>query len=350
MLTQRQKKILQAIVRQYTSTGQPVGSKHLAEKLPFKVSSATVRNEMAVLEDNDLILKEHSSSGRIPSKRGYRYYVDNLLDPQAVTDNDLVVIQNSLGSGFQKIDEIISHSADILSNLTSYTAFTLKPEQESVRLSGFRVVPLGNHKVIAILVTDSGEVENQSFTLPPDIDTDAMQAVIRMINDQLVGLPLSEVVKRLKDDIPLQVLHYMHSPDGFLDIFDNVLSQAARERFFVGGRLNLLDFGSTHDPRAIQSVYGLLDKNDNLSNILDSTLTSDNGVNVKIGQEISKNKLLDDYSLITASYNVEQYGRGIIAVLGPTRMPYSRTIGIVNAFRQELAKRLLDFYRHYYDS
>lgn len=350
MLTQRQKKILQAIVRQYTSTGQPVGSKHLAEKLPFKVSSATVRNEMAVLEDNDLILKEHSSSGRIPSKRGYRYYVDNLLDPQAVTDNDLVVIQNSLGSGFQKIDEIISHSADILSNLTSYTAFTLKPEQESVRLSGFRVVPLGNHKVIAILVTDSGEVENQSFTLPPDIDTDAMQAVIRMINDQLVGLPLSEVVKRLKDDIPLQVLHYIHSPDGFLDIFDNVLSQAARERFFVGGRLNLLDFASTHDPHAIQSLYGLLDKNDNLSNILDSTLTSDNGVNVKIGQEISKNKLLDDYSLITASYNVEQYGRGIIAVLGPTRMPYSRTIGIVNAFRQELAKRLLDFYRHYYDS
>ncbi|AWD62180.1 HrcA family transcriptional regulator [Limosilactobacillus reuteri] len=350
MLTQRQKKILQAIVRQYTSTGQPVGSKHLAEKLPFKVSSATVRNEMAVLEDNDLILKEHSSSGRVPSKRGYRYYVDNLLDPQAVTDNDLVVIQNSLGSGFQKIDEIISHSADILSNLTSYTAFTLKPEQESVRLSGFRVVPLGNHKVIAILVTDSGEVENQSFTLPPDIDTDAMQVVIRMINDQLVGLPLSEVVKRLKDDIPLQVLHYMHSPDGFLDIFDNVLSQAARERFFIGGRLNLLDFSSTHDPHAIQSLYGLLDKNDNLSNILDSTLTSDNGVNVKIGQEISKNKLLDDYSLITASYNVEQYGRGIIAVLGPTRMPYSRTIGIVNAFRQELAKRLLDFYRHYYDS
>ena len=88
MLTQRQKKILQAIVRQYTSTGQPVGSKHLAEKLPFKVSSATVRNEMAVLEDNDLILKEHSSSGRIPSKRGYRYNVDNLIDPKAVNDND----------------------------------------------------------------------------------------------------------------------------------------------------------------------------------------------------------------------------------------------------------------------
>lgn len=350
MLTQRQKQVLQAIVRQYTSTGQPVGSKHLAESLPFKVSSATVRNEMAVLEENDLILKEHSSSGRIPSKMGYRYYVDHLLDPQAVTDNDLVVIQNSLGTGFQKIDEIISHSADILSNLTSYTAFTLKPEQEGVRLSGFRVVPLGNQKVIAILVTDSGDVESQSFTLPRDLDTDALQAVIRMINDQLVGLPLTEVVKRLNDDIPLQILHYMHSPDGFLDIFNSVLSQAARERFFVGGRLKLLDFASTHDPHAIQALYGLLDQKDSLSSLLEPNLATNNEVNVKIGQEISKNRLLDDYSLITASYNVEQYGKGIIAVLGPTRMPYSRTIGIVNAFRQELAKRLLDFYRHYYDS
>ena len=153
MLTQRQKKILQAIVRQYTSTGQPVGSKHLAEQLPFKVSSATIRNEMAALEDQGLVTKEHSSSGRVPSKAGYRFYVDHLLDPGAVTDNDLVVIQNSLGTSFQKIDEIVSHSADILSDLTSYTAFTLKPEQSDIHLSGFRVVPLGNQKVIAILVT-----------------------------------------------------------------------------------------------------------------------------------------------------------------------------------------------------
>ena len=104
MLTQRQNKILQAIVRQYTATGQPVGSKHLAEKLPFKVSSATVRNEMGVLEEAGFVTKEHSSSGRVPSKKGYRYYVDHLLDPEVITDNDLVVIQNSLGTSIQKID------------------------------------------------------------------------------------------------------------------------------------------------------------------------------------------------------------------------------------------------------
>lgn len=349
MLTQRQDKILQAIVRQYTSVGQPVGSKHLAEDLPFKVSPATVRNEMGVLEDNGLILKQHSSSGRIPSTKGYRYYVDHLLDTEAITNNDLLVIQNSLGTSFQKIDEIISHSADILSDLTSYTAFTLKPEQADVRLSGFRLVPLGNQKVIAILVTDNGDVESQAFTLPQDFDTDALQAVVRMINDQLTGEPLTKVMNRLKDDIPLQVMQYLQSADGFLDLFDHIVSRASREQFFIGGRLNLFNFSNTYNSVGVQTLSRLLEHNDQISNLLDAN-TANDGINVKIGSEISGNEAFDDYSLITASYNVDQYGKGIIAVLGPAKMPYSRTIGLVDAFRQQLAKKLLDFYRHYYSS
>ena len=348
MLTQRQKQILQAIVRQYTATGQPVGSKLLADKLPIKASSATIRNEMAVLEREGFVKKEHSSSGRVPSKQGYRYYVDHLLDPAAVTDSDLMVIQNSLGADFHKIDEIVSHSADILSALTSYTAFTLKPEQKDVHLSGFRLVPLGNQKVIAILVTDSGEVESQSFTLPKNLDTQALEAVVRLINDQLVGLPLVTVVKHLQTDIPLKVSQYLHIPDGFLQIFDSVLGQAAREKYFVGGRLNILGYSDRQNTQALRALYGLLDQSDNLSSIIDSDSPND-GVNVKIGSEIADNQVLNDYSLITATYDVNQYGKGIIAVLGPTRMPYSRTIGLVDAFRRELAKRLLDYYHNYYD-
>ena len=111
-----------------------------------------------------------------------------------------------------------------------------------MHLSGFRLVPLGNQKVIAILVTDSGEVESQSFTLPKNLDTQALEAVVRLINDQLVGLPLVTVVKHLQTDIPLKVSQYLHSPDGFLQIFDSVLGRAAREKYFVGGRLNILGY------------------------------------------------------------------------------------------------------------
>ncbi|KRM62467.1 heat-inducible transcription repressor [Paucilactobacillus vaccinostercus DSM 20634] len=346
MLTQRQDAILQAIVRQYTVTGQPVGSKVLAQHLPMKVSSATIRNEMVDLEEQGLLVKEHSSSGRIPSTQGYRYYVDHLLDQKMVIDNnDMAIIRNSFGSNFHKIDEIVSRSADILSDLTSFTTFTLKPEQKHARLSGFRLVPLGNHQVMAILVTDTGDVENQTFAIPRDMNTEELEAVIRLINDQLAGLPLDEVLVRLQRDIPMQVVQYMHSPDGLLGIFDSILSHAASERFFVGGRMNLLGFSHNHDPNDLQELYGMLDKNENLSQFLDP---EDDDIHVRIGSEIS-NKLLDDFSLITATYDVDQYGKGIIAVLGPTRMPYSRTIGIVSAFRQELARQLLDYYHHYYD-
>ena len=349
MLTQRQEAILQAIVRQYTDTGQPVGSKGLVDKLPMKVSSATIRNEMAFLEHEGLVVKEHSSSGRVPSKKGYRYYVDHLLDPNSVSNNDLVVIQNSLGTNFAKLDEIISHSADILSQLTSLTAFTIKPEQKDARLSGFRLVPLGNQKVTGILVTDTGEVENQTFRIPSDMDTEALEAVMRMINDELNGKRLVEVVQRLKTDIPVQVHRYLESPEGFLDVFDSILSQAERERFFVGGRLNLMGIAGKQSPSEMKALYELLDTSDRISRIIDSD-NDGSGINVRIGNEIANSDVLNNYSLITAKYDVDQYGEGIIAVLGPTAMQYSRTIGIVDAFRKELAKRLLDYYHHYYGS
>lgn len=348
MLTQRQKDILQQIVRQYTATGQPVGSKTLAAKLPQRVSSATVRNEMAVLEKAGLIEKEHSSSGRLPSEKGYRFYVDHLLNPDAVTDNDLLVIQHSLGMGFGKIDELISHSADILSLLTTFTAFTLKPEQEEVRLSGFRLVPLGNQKVMAILVTDSGDVESQTFNIPRTMSGESLETVVRLINDQLTGLTLPEVVQRLKTDIPAKVAQHLESADGFLDLFDDILKNAKREHFFVGGRMNLLGYSVNQNPQAIKALYGLLDTNDRLSNLLDAD-SPENGISVKIGNEIADSDSMKNYSLITATYDVDQYGKGIIAVLGPTRMPYSRTIGIVDAFRRELAQRLLDYYHHFYN-
>ena len=231
--------------------------------------------------------------------------------------------------------------------MTSLTAFTIKPEQKDARLSGFRLVPLGNQKVIGILVTDTGEVENQTFRIPRDMDTEALEAVVRMINYELNGKRLVEVVQRLNTDIPVQVHRYLESPEGFLDVFDSILSQAERERFFVGGRLNLMGIAGKQSPSEMKALYELLDTSDRISRIIDSD-NDGSGINVRIGNEIANSDVLNNYSLITAKYDVDQYGEGIIAVLGPTAMPYSRTIGIVDAFRKELAKRLLDYYHHYY--
>lgn len=343
MLTDRQKMILRAIVRDYTNNGMPVGSKALVEQLPVHVSSATIRNEMAVLENAGLIRKTHSSSGRVPSIQGYRYYVDNLVKPDVAKTNDIDLIKTSLGGDFQKIDEIVAQSAKILSDLTSYTTFTLKPELKDSRLSGFRLVPLGNRQVMAILVTDNGDVENQTFSVAHRVTSDQLEAVVRLINDQLVGLPLKDVVEKLKVQIPAEISRYMQQPEGFLKIFGDVLTRAAQERFYVGGRMNVLDFSEQNDIESLRSIYSLIDHTDDFAEVLGNP---SNQIQVKIGDEISNNDLLRNYSLITATYDVDSHGQGIIALLGPTRMPYSKMIGLVGAFRNELARKLIDYYRH----
>lgn len=346
LLTDRELLILQAIVQIYTSDGQPVGSKALVSQLPMHVSSATIRNEMATLEEIGLLKKTHSSSGRIPSIQGYRYYVDHLLKPDKVQSSDLRQIRSSFNHQFQEIDDIVAKSADMLSKLTSYTAFTVKPELKDAKLEGFRLVPLGNHRVMAILVTDNGDVQNRTFKVPSNVDPEALEAVIRIINDELVGLTLSEVFKRLATDIPNQIGKYIETPEGFLDVFEDVLKKSATERFFVGGQLNLLDFSKQHDLGAIRSLYSLMNHSTDLASVLGSP---DQNIKVQIGNEITNN-LLKNYSLITATYDVDQHGKGVIAVLGPTSMPYSKMIGLVGAFRTELARRLIDYYHDIDDS
>jgi heat-inducible transcriptional repressor len=344
MLTEREKMILQVIVNDYTKLGTPVGSKALSNQLPIHVSSATVRNEMAYLEEMGLITKNHLSSGRIPSLEGYRYYVDNLLNPNPIDNNDITMIQNSLAGRFNKIDEIVQQSADILSNLTNYTALTLKPEQGSApKLVNFRLVPLGQHQVMAILVTDNDEVVNQVFRVSGIVDSENLESVVRMMNDKLSGCSLDDVIKKLRTDIVPEIIKYIQNPDDLVQTIDEVLAKASKNRFYIGGELNLLSFTTNNDISYLKPIYSFLNDADDAAKFIKST---DNAVSVKIGPEIS-NELLKDYSVITGSYDAGQYGKGVIAVLGPTRMPYSRVIGIVDGFRNELSKRLKDYYNQY---
>ncbi|MCD2257378.1 heat-inducible transcriptional repressor HrcA [Agrilactobacillus fermenti] len=350
MLTQRQALILKNIIRIFTETGQPVGSKHLMDELPIKVSSATIRNDMAKLEDMGLLDKMHSSSGRIPSTSGYRYYLDHLLEPSGVSQSDLAVIQQTFNKQYQMIDDIVEQSAMILSTLTSYTAISLGPDVSDIRLDGFRMVPLGNHQIMAILVTSTGSIQNQIFQLPASVAGEDLEKAVRIINDQLVGQPLSTVAKRIRTDVPQMLMKYVTTPNGFLDIFGNVLKQAESDRFYVGGRLNLLDFAN-NDVASLKSLYHLFEKNDDLAQLLrmpDIERDKDGKIIVRLGNELHP-QTLHNYSLITATYDVHDHGRGVIALLGPTTMPYSRIIGLLDLIREELARRLTDYYSNFDD-
>lgn len=343
VLTQRQLLILETIIQDYANVGQPIGSKKLQEQLPVHVSTATIRNEMAVLERAGFIMKEHSSSGRVPSLSGYRYYIDNLVKPTKADQGAVQAIRHALASNFSKVDEIIAMSARLLSEMTDYTAISLKPGSTGVKLEGFRLVPLGSSQVMLIMVTNDGTVESQIYNVPAGMHGDQLEAVVRLINQEVVGLPIEEVSSKLQAIAP-KLMGYLRGSLSMLDVFDNVLGKAVHQQVFVDGKKNLLNQLTSDNIEQVKSIYSLVDHGPGLGQLLANT----NDIAVMIGDELPDN-LLTDYSLISAKYQDGNAGEGLIAILGPTNMQYSKVLGLVDALRLELSQRLSNYYRDFND-
>ncbi|WP_427813987.1 heat-inducible transcriptional repressor HrcA [Enterococcus sp. 22-H-5-01] len=340
MLTERQKLILSLIIQDFTNSGQPVGSKSLMEE-GVKASSATIRNDMKALEELGMLEKTHSSSGRIPSVSGYRYYVDHLLTPAKVSNQEVAQIRNSLKKDIHEIDDIIQQSAKILSQVTSYTAFSLGPEMKDRTLTGFRIVPLNDRQILAIIVTDKGNVESQVFRVPENVESQDLEKMVHIINDRLVGQPLVSVYQKLRTEIPMILHRYFQSTEGIGRLFDVVLNEAFEDKVFVSGRMNILNFNSEYDLGHVKSMYSLMRNSEELTQLL---LPSDDRIHVRIGAEMG-NDIFDHLSMIQANYEISGHGRGTIALLGPTSMPYSKIVGLLEVFQSELTNALDDYYR-----
>lgn len=342
MLTTRQVNILQLIIQLYTTTGVPVGSKTLMN-YGIDASPATIRNDMMTLENQGLITKTHSSSGRIPSAAGYRYYVDHLLEPEQVSKTQQSDIQQFFQQKFYAMDEVIEKSARELSKLTKYTAFSSSPEMKERKLLEFRVVPLRNHQIIAVVVTNTGSSESQVFRLPESMESEEVEKMFRMINDQLTGESISAVYQKLHHEIPALIEKYVSLHGGISDFFDMILEQAFEDRIFVSGKMNLLDFDSVTDVDQFKSIYTLVSDPDLFAEWI---VPTNQELEIRIGQEL-QNELLKDMALISTTYEVHGYGKGVIALLGPKNMSYARNVGLLETFRSELSKQLTKYYESF---
>ncbi|UQS83507.1 heat-inducible transcriptional repressor HrcA [Bombilactobacillus thymidiniphilus] len=351
MITERQATILKAIVQQYIETGQPIGSKALMDLLPTHVSSATIRNDMASLEQAGLIEKIHLSSGRVPSIQGYRYYLDNLLEPISVSEQMSELIQSDFSEHqFNKIDEIVAQSVKILSNLTSYTAIALSPESKSVRLTDLRALPLGANQVLAIVMTSNAEVYSQVYRLPNGFSGDQVEKIVRLVCDHLINKTLCEAQRWIKNEFPQVIKNYIEDPASLVSLLSDALEQVSGDHFFVDGQSNLLNYVDAPNSTNLKFFYSLFENDNNLSQLLGlHELTADpgdtiqEGINVRLGYDLNP-QVLKNYSLITAKYDLADYGAGILALLGPTNMPYSELIGLISSLRQELAKNLINYF------
>ncbi|GAF65975.1 heat-inducible transcription repressor [Bacillus sp. TS-2] len=198
MLTSRQLLILHAIVDDYVRSAEPVGSRSISKREDISFSSATIRNDMADLEELGFLEKPHSSAGRIPSQLGYRYYVDHLLMPQNLTIKEKATIRSLFTERVQEMEDVIQLSARILSNMTSYISIVLGPEVFDSKLKNIQIIPLSDVSAILILVTDTGHVENQTIAIPSNMVGEDIQIIVNILNERLVGVPLYQLAKKLK--------------------------------------------------------------------------------------------------------------------------------------------------------
>jgi len=340
VLTDRQLLILQVIIDDFISSAQPVGSRSLSKKENITFSSATIRNEMADLEESGYLEKTHSSSGRIPSEKGYRFYVDHLLAPQQLKQSDIVEINSLFAEKIYELENLVQKSAKILSDLTNYTTIVLGPAVKENKLKKIQIVPLNSHTAIAIIVTDSGHVENRMFHLPETVDVTEIEKLVNILNERLTGVPIDKLHNKIYKEVASLLKQHINHYEYFINSLSETVKFPNNEKLFFGGKTNILSQPEFHDITKIRNLLNMIEKEEGIPDLIRNNSTD---ISIKIGRE-NNNSAMENCSIISASYSIGDENIGSIAILGPTRMEYSRVVSLLNILSHDLTKVLTKLY------
>ncbi len=327
----RQERLLKEIVESYINTVKPVGSQALCKK--FKLSSATIRNEMAALEKLGYLEKNHISSGRIPSEKGYKYYVDHLMVPKELTGEEMLKIQTIFNNQQLQINDTITKCMEIIAELTNYTSVVLGKNSYDNTLQQVTIIPIPNNQVIAVVCTNRGIVENRKFNVPDNIFSEELVKTCEIINKMLVGTPISEVSKRLEYDIKPIISKTIKQYEAVYEIFYDAFSDFTKNssNVFFSGKTNILKQPEYDN---IDEIKKIVSKFEDESLVRKIEETGD-GVNVYIGEE---SEFDPNVTVIKTKYKINGE-EGTIAIVGPKRMEYDKVIGFLEYINKEIEKQ-----------
>lgn len=340
LLTERQILVLKAIVEEFIQTAQPVGSRILSKKEELNFSAATIRNDMADLEDLGFIEKTHTSSGRVPSQKGYRYYVDYIVDQEPMeTTPEVGIFRQLLNQKQFEREATIKEAVKLLSSLTNYTSILLGPSRDYSRVKKIQFVPISDRQAVFVLITDQGHVESRTITLPANIDITRMESIIKALDELLVGEYIGHVQEKLTESFENQLHDFISYKEEIMYAMLQLLTQSLNQHnYILSGKSNILK----------QPEFNDLDKAYHLFNMIEAdeivkVIEADEGghrLTVKIGQE-NEIKAMENCTLITVPYQINDHEYGKIAVLGPTRMEYRKIIPLL----EHVARIMSDLYK-----
>lgn len=349
-IDERKKRILHSVINEHIATAEPIGSRHIAKNLALGLSSATIRNEMADLEEMGYLIQPHTSAGRIPSDKGYRFYVNELMTKYEPTLKELISLKKQMELELGQIDKIISDASALLAHLTNYTAFLTSPQMKKGAIKTIELVPIDSGSMLIILVTHEGVMRNKRVQIPSGTTPEFIHNFSALLKEKLAGLTIEEITAIRINEIKeaMQSNFEMLFPIlGFIsEIVDDVRKEA---NVYLSGTTNIFNFPEYSDINRAREFLEFLDDKPSLTKALIPSDTEQNDtdkkheITIKIGSE-NELDIMQRSSVITANYYVGDKVMGKLGIIGPTRMDYQKAIAKVGQISDALSKLLSDLY------
>jgi len=337
-LDPRKERILRVVTDDYIKSAEPVGSRTIARKHKLGLSPATIRNEMADLEESGYLKQPHTSAGRIPSHRGYRYYVNALMKQKDLTEEELDFIKSEFENKATEHQLLLQQTAKILAQLTRYPSLILTPRLKEVKFRHIQLIPLNTNNILILVVTDTGFVENKLIEVSVPFTEEELNRISVFLNNKLQGVSLSEFRSTLLSELKQEIRSSGRFIDQAVELLARALTHKKQEQVFVDGTINILEQPEFKQVEKLKPLMCMLEEEEKLLAIMAHSLLK-RGLSICIGEEI-KNNDVKDCSVVTATYEVNGKILGAVGVLGPTRMDYARVVTVVDFVANALSRFL----------
>ena len=324
LLDERKKKILQAIVEEYINTAEPVSSGSLVKRHGLDFSSATIRNDMAHLEEIGFLDKPHTSSGRVPSAKGYRYYVDELVKEDNISLEEIKYIQSKLQTKVNEIEELTKIATSTLSEITHYTTVAVGPKNNMQMIEEIKFVLLGSRMVMVVIVTDSGLIKETIIKFDEDITETQVDTLNTFFNSKLKGKPLDKIDKPMEEYIASELNYSIGIIKAIIEQINKIVEED--NEMYLEGANKAFDLPEFKSMKIAKNFINLIDTKEEMIELLNSGVAED--INVFIGDE-NENEQLKDFSIVTFKHTMGNKDLGTIGIIGPKRMDYSKVISVM---------------------
>ncbi|MEG1930886.1 MAG: heat-inducible transcriptional repressor HrcA [Anaerovorax sp.] len=334
-LNERKLRILQAIVGDFIRSAEPIGSRTLSKKYDLGISPATIRNEMADLEEMGFLTHPHTSAGRVPSDKAYRLYVNNLMEKYEIPREEKEIIKNKLNEDMSELERTIKHAATLLSEITNLTSFAITPKQGDNKLKYIKIVPVDDQTVVMMIVAESGKVSNTALRLRVPYTEEGLSILSKTMTYAYKGKTINDIVrldiiKNFESDIEAMSRLAQNIMPNFMMTLEKMLNVD----LYMEGLTNIFSIPEYNDLEKAKMFIEMMNQKQHFTDVL---INRGNGVIITIGDE-NQDDIMRDCSLITATYRIDGKLVGKLGVIGPTRMKYDQITSVIEYMTDNISK------------